>query len=214
MTEPQPDSPVPFGYKISWFAVRSPDSLAVASALGFAHPDRTSWARGIESAYAGSVFITPPIEGWTLVVGDAVAPGVEQADGNWRSNLIELSERFGEVQMFATHRVVELHGWAIARGGSVERAYCYVGESGEVRYDEGEQTAAEQSLGFAFGDPDCPEAEDDSYWERDSLFPDEGSVMALAGKWSVSPIELSERSGSPGLGLVPESKRRSWWRFW
>ena len=214
MTEPQPDSPVSFGYKISWCAVRSPDCGAIASALGFAEPSRVSWGRGIEAAYAGSVFITPAIDGWTLVVGDAVAPGVERADGNWRSNLVELSERFGEVQMFTTHRVVELHGWALARHGRVERAYCYVGESGEVRYDEGGQTPAEQSLGFNFGDPDSPEAEDETYWEREDLFPCEASVMSLAAKWSVSPIELSEDSGSPALGLVPESKRKPWWRFW
>ena len=214
MTEPQPDSPVPFGYKTSWLAVRSIDAAAIAAALGFADPDRTPWAQGIKAAYEGSVFVTPPIDGWTLVVGDAVAPLVEQAHGGWRANLIELSERFGEVQMFTTHRGSELHGWAMARSGTVARAYCYVGESGEVRYDEGSQTAAEQELGFDFGDPDSAAAEDDSYWEREDLVPDEGSVMALAGKWSVAPIELSQSSGLPALGLAPQSKRRPWWRFW
>jgi hypothetical protein len=160
------------------------------------------------------VFITPPIDGWTLVVGDAVVPGVEDPHGDWRNNLIELSGRFDEVQLFATLRTVGLHAWARMRAGSVERAYCYIGESGEVAYDEGEQTAAERDLGFDFGDPDCPEAEDEAYWERDNLFPDEDSVMALASKWSVSPVELSEQSAPPGLGFVSTPKRRPWWRFW
>lgn len=213
-SEPLPDSPVPFGYKTCWLAVRCEDTLAVAAALGLADHAPASWAHGVEVAYNGGLFITPPIDGWTLVVGAAVAPGVDQPHGGWRSNMIELSGRFGEVQMFASHRVVELHGWARARSGVLDRAYCYVGESGEVVYDEGPQTAEERELGFDFGDPECAEAADEAYWERDHLFPDEGSVMALARKWSVSPVELSEQSAPPGLGLVPVRQRRPWWRFW
>ncbi|MBM3495713.1 MAG: hypothetical protein FJX72_15520 [Armatimonadetes bacterium] len=214
MSEPSPDVPVPFGFKMSWLAVRSSDGLAIASALGFAQLERASWAQGIEAAYAGGVFITPPINGWTLVAGESVAPDVEQSDGGWRSRLIDLSRRFGEVQMFASHRVVELHAWARARSGVLERAYCYIGESGEVPYDDGERTNAERDLGFSFGDSDGADANGGSHGERDDQFPDEDSVMALAAKWSVSPVELSEQSSPPGLGLLQARRRRPWWRFW
>lgn len=214
MSDPSPDVPVPFGFNMSWLAVQSTDGLAVASALGFVDPGRASWAQGVAAAYGGSVFITPPIEDWTLVVGEAVVPGVEQADGGWRSRLIELSRRFDEVQMFASHRVVEFHAWARARAGVVERAYCYIGESGEVSYDEGTQTAAERELIFDCGGRAGAEAGEDASGERDALFPDEDSVMALAGRWSVSPVVLSEQSSCPGLGLVAARKRRPWWRLW
>ncbi len=229
-SNPVPDSPAPFGYKICWLAVLSTDGAAIAEAVGLVEPQRSTWAQGVQAAYDGAVFVAPPVGGWTLVVGDAVVPGVEHADGPWRAMLVALSKRFGVVQFFATHRVVELHARACARDGVVKRAYGYVGESGETLFDDGVQTPEEVGLGFRFFDDNSPEAEDDAYWEREDLsYPDEKSVMALARRWSISPVDLSASSAEPMLGLVGPMRsfgkvrpsedasrqaRKPWWRFW
>ena len=83
MRETTPDAPVAFGYKMCWAALRSEDGLAIASALGFASPEPASWAHGVEAAYAGSVFITPPMEGgrWSRAMSLRRESGTRTADG-------------------------------------------------------------------------------------------------------------------------------------
>jgi hypothetical protein len=218
------DRPRPFGYKMAWLAIRSQDSKAVAEAAGFVGSRPASWQEGIDSAYGGGTFVTPPIGEWVLVVGGSLADSVQAPAGAWRKRLQALSSRFGVAQLFFTHRVAEMHVWARAREGIIERAYGYLGESGETLLDEGEQTPEENALGLRFFDERCPEAEDDAYWEREDLsYPDEDTVMAIAERWSIAPVSLSESSAEPSLGLLrtrgaparPQKQdKRPWWRFW
>jgi len=54
-------------------------------------------------------------------------------------------------------------------------------------------TPEERKLGFAFFDERSPEANDDSYWEREDLtFPNEMNVMDIAREWSICPCDLDE----------------------
>jgi hypothetical protein len=132
------------------------------------------------------------------------------------------------VQLFATHRVVEAHLWARAIGGSLVRAYSYVGESGEKRVEIGEPTPEEVALDLRFFDPNSPDAEEDGYWEREDLrYPDEEDVMRVAERWSVNPSALTSvpegfladvlprrpSSAQRTSGRLPATKN-PWWRFW
>jgi len=178
-----PDSPVSFGYKCAWLAIRSDSPEAVARELGLRDLTASNWACGIQAAYSDQVFVCPPIDGWVLVAGLGLAP---QTVDDMRT-VGRLSKAFGEAHLYASHRVVELHWWAKAIRGEVVRAYAYLGESGEVLVDLGHQSPEEAELGFAF--------------DGDSIVPDEESVIAIAGKWSVDPTKLEERH-SEGLGLL------------
>jgi hypothetical protein len=54
-------------------------------------------------------------------------------------------------------------------------------------------TPEEKQLGFAFFNERCPEAQLDSYWERENLdYPDEMKAMDIARAWSVSPYDLDD----------------------
>ncbi len=64
-----PDAPVAFGPRMSWLAVETTDTQAVAEALEVREPRSATWARGIEAAHRGAVFLTPPLGDWTLAVG-------------------------------------------------------------------------------------------------------------------------------------------------
>jgi hypothetical protein len=123
------------------------------------------------------------------------------------SRLPDWAAKLGtEVQFFATHRVTEAHSWARARPSGLERAYGYVGETGETVMDEGPRTAEELAL-----DPDIPDEED---------------VMALAAAWSVDPTSFEERDigtedgfvadmdPPPDEPLLSPAPRKPWWRFW
>jgi hypothetical protein len=186
---PEPDTPVSFGYKCAWYALYTNDMDAVVSALGLRGAIASTWGQGVEGAYAGKVFVTPPLGDWILAAGvDLFCAGGEPAP-SVAPVLTKLSKVFGEAQYFATYRVVEAHCWALARDGKMLRGYCFVGDRGESTWNDGEQTAAERALGI--GGPEFPG-------------PDENQLMQLAGAWSVDPSELESDFTEPGLGQLGE----------
>jgi hypothetical protein len=132
------------------------------------------------------LFLTPPLDGWTLVV---LAPSLAEAPFDFAA----LSRELGEVQKFGSHRVVESHEWQRWVDGSPVRRYWWVGESGEIRLDDGEPAAAEGSLARK-GDLDG---------EWDALdFPEEDTVLAVAAEWSIDPTTLDGHLDLPPEGLL------------
>jgi hypothetical protein len=194
-SDPTPTPPVPFGYKTGWIAVPSTDPKAVADVLPFRQRTPATWQDGIEAAFkGGSVFITPPIKGWILVVGDwAMGTGEPDSIDEVAKRVAELSARFEEAQGFATHRVVEYHHWMLAKRGQLLRCFAYLGERGEVLRDFGVVTDQEEELPLA----DKP---------TDEWAPDENDVMAVAARWSIDPTKLSSESGPAENGILARLK--------
>jgi hypothetical protein len=221
-----------FGFKNAWIAVKDTDPQTLAGVLSLRNVRSCDWQSGIAAAYlyptTCSVFVTPAIDRWVLCVGFPLFTPVEARPpefGNLAADWAAKLQR--EVQYFATHRVVESHGWVRALPDGLRRAYLYVGESGEKVLDEGTRTADEEALGFSFFDPEGPDAQSDDYWQRTDLTsPAEEHVMMLAARWSVDPSAFTERELEVGDGLVgdygeptaalpeppPPTKRR--WKFW
>jgi hypothetical protein len=185
----EPDTPVSFGYKCAWYAIHTNDADAVISALGLAGAVETTWRQGVEAAYSGKVFVTPPLGHWILAAGTALFYKGVRPEPSVVPILTKLSEAFGEAQYFATHRVVEAHCWALARAGKLVRAYAYVGDQGQVTWNDGEPTEAERALGE--GALELPG-------------PNEGDLMKVAGAWSVDPSELESNITQPSLGRLGE----------
>lgn len=219
-----------FGYKNAWVAVKDASPAAVAEALSLRGVREADWAAGLQAAYAdpGSVFVTPPIDGWVLCVGWPLFASVDARPPEFGLRAVEWATTLQtEVQYFATHRVVEAHAWARARPPGLERAYLYVGESGEKVLDLGPPTGEERALGFAFFDPSSDEAQADDYWDREDLaYVTEDHVILLAARWSVDPTSLAERDIEVGPGLIGDlaqpsavtptspAPRKPWWKPW
>jgi hypothetical protein len=201
-----------FGYKNAWVAVKDRRPEAVAEALSLRNVRRCDWDAGIRAAYqypsTGSVFVTPQIDGWVLCVGFPLFGPAEGRPPAFGRLAAELADKLqSEVQYFATHRIVEAHAWARARPGGLERAYLYVGESGETLLDDGSPTADEQAT------------------LKDLTEVREQHVMALAARWSVDPSSLGERNLEVGDGLLgnfgeppppsPPARphRKRWWKL-
>jgi hypothetical protein len=191
MPELRPDPPQSFGYKCAWIAVRSDSAAAVAEALDLADVGPSTWARGVDAAYAGAVFVTPPLRGWVLAASSALPSNETHAD-ELTPQLVWLARRFPDVQCFGTHRVVEAHLWARIVNGAFVRKFSYVGDQGIVLWDEGAPTPEEEALGMAFSRESAEEGE----------VPTEEDVMALAGRWSVDPSRLEEEGLPLSLGLA------------
>jgi hypothetical protein len=86
----------------------------------------------------------------------------------------------------------------------VERAFAYLGERGEVLFDVGDRTMEEQALGVgAAFDEDEPWDDDD----ETSPWPDEETVLTLAGQWSLDPRTL-ESAIVPGHPWIASARTR------
>jgi hypothetical protein len=185
--------PVGFGYKNAWLAIRTEDTQAVAEALHMIDTHSTSWAEGIHVQGRSPVFLTPAVDGWTLAVLGLGELAEDDGLGGGALDLPSLSSRFGEVQKFGTYRVVEYQEWQRWVDGSPVRRYCWVGESGEIRFDEGEPISAEGNLLGA--------ADLNGDWDGFDVANEE-TVMAVAAEWSINPTTLEERDDLPSHGLL------------
>ena len=197
-----PDTPVGFGYKIMWIAVKTDNQELVAQTIGLKNTKPSNWKDGIEKAYEDAIFITPQIDNWTLIVGMGLPTGDNKESINQASDLLNrLSKQFGEAQFFCTHRVVEYHCWIKSTNGQIDRIYSYLGERGENIIIKGEPTEIEKNhkLVNTFSE----EAKEDDYFNHvDLVFPDEQLVMTIAGNWSIDPTLLDNRKDIKGLGLI------------
>ncbi|SEO38094.1 hypothetical protein [Paenibacillus sp. OV219] len=191
--QPKPDHPVPFGYKIQWLAIQTDSVEKVIEQLSVTGLQRSNWANGIESAYEDYIFITPPVKGGVLVIGNAMpsAGGVDHV--NEIKPVIErLSKVFDEVHYYGSHRVVNYYVWAKASNGRITRAF---GSEGDVFWEEGTATAEERALGFRFGDVEA----------EDAWLPSEEDVLAIAKRWSIDP-QMKYSDLEPGVGYIGKVK--------
>lgn len=185
--------PQTFGYKFRWIVVDTTDAGSIVSELGLTGVRPATW--DIDPYAHAGVFVSPSVLGWTFVLGLYVEPHWPR----FAPLLEDLSRRFGEVQYFTTHRVVELHAWAKAIHGRIVRGYCWAGERGEIVMDVGGLTPEEEELGFSRF---INSRTIDGDWEHVD-FPSEGDVMRIAGKWSINPQEL-DAYDSEGPGFLGE----------
>ncbi len=184
----KPTPPEPFGFKMGWIAVRSQDPRILTGLLPVRAQTPASWRKGIEAAYKGeAVFVTPPVWGWTCLVG-YWAGGFEERNAAEvvQQRIVELSARCGEAQGFATHRVSEYHHWMLAKDGKLVRAFAYAGDQGKALCDSGELTPVELKL--------------------DLSAPTEEDVMMVAGEWSFDPTILGPGSAQAVLGVLAHLK--------
>jgi hypothetical protein len=141
---------VGFGYKTGWLAFAGAGPGQIVAALGGRILGPRGWTAGVDRAYGepDAALITPTVPragdpGWILVAGRWIA---EHADG---LDIAALSaELGGQVQLFVTHRVVELHRWERAVGGELVRSFEYVGERSEITRWRGQPREVELSLGL------------------------------------------------------------------
>ncbi len=199
------DQPVSFGYKCMWFAIKSVHTEELIKILNLSNVRPCNWNIGIEKAYENAVFITPPINGWTIACGRGLPHGDSKQGIEFVKSILQnLSREYGEAQFFCTNRIVELHSWIKAVEGNIQRVYSYLGESGENILVEGEPTDFEKSLHLVntFSD----EAKEKNYFEREDInLPDEETVMKVAENWSIDPSTLESRNDIiPALGFLGE----------
>jgi hypothetical protein len=202
-----PDLPIEIGYKCSWFAVRDMDVRALATIFSVGDISSCNWAFGLPAAHAGSIFISPAIHGWRVIIGNLLPLGDSMSSIDKVQVLVKkCSQAAGEAQFFATHRVVEFHCWMKAEAGTLVRAYAFVGDRMEILVDEGARTAIEPH--DLINAKAIAMLESDDAEELAVTFPDEALVMTIAASWSLDPNDFSEQDGMPNLGIIGTAPSR------
>jgi hypothetical protein len=193
-------TPVAFGYNTGWMAVHSHDSREVSTALGLKATVKYDWPEGIDMACnTDRVFVTPPVGGWVLAVGSwMIGTGEPWSVQALAEIVAKLSNRFDEVQAFATQRVIEYHHWMRAVNGKLCRCFSWLGESGEVLANVGERTPAESKYP----------------WDLLTTLqwaPTEQDVLNIAGTWSIDPSQLGLPLEVDEFGLLgkPSNLKRA-----
>ncbi|MES2887182.1 MAG: hypothetical protein V4739_04135 [Pseudomonadota bacterium] len=185
------DRPMGFGPGACWLALRTVDSEAVVRALALTHVTASNWASGLALARhnLGAVFVTPPVDGWTLVVGSLPYPGGTVQTDDATRLLRRLSAQFESVQYFAAQADIHWQAWARLDHGHRVRAFSSIGAGHHPIWDHGSATLEEQALamnGQAVALPchmGC-------------------QVLALARAWSVDPRQLCAQVAKRSTGFV------------
>jgi hypothetical protein len=199
-----PDRPVPFGYRTAWLAIRTSDTIRVLEALDLTELSRASWSGGIAATYdeamsESHVFVSPPVAGWTLVIG-VVLPQPASAVYHDRAGqlLAGLAGEFRDVQYYFNYPPLDLYGWARWKEGRLLRAFAMGGEG--ILWDAGKLTEGEQRAGLRL--PVTGKDGRKSAWQEHYTYPSEDAVIGLAAHWSLDPTAIDRSQAVAGLGYL------------
>ena len=195
-----PDYPVPFGHKMAWLVLATTDTRAVATALRLQGGREATWGDGVEAAHRGSVFITPPVGDWTLVVGTPLFQMPERTAAVLKPLLERLGRQFDDAQYLCNHLDADLYVWARAQRGTLVRGYGWLGAQSRTLWDEGAPTDEERDLGFQFASAEPPKVNPGD--GSDPLPFAEDNLFQLATYWSIDPTSLDVEYHEPQSGLL------------
>ncbi len=161
-----------------WMLIRNRSPAAIQSALGLRHPKPCSWNEGIWGAE--KLFVSRPVQDWTLVVGTALPDPLEDADACFRF-IITLSRKLGHVQLFCAQPALRHHAWVKASRGRILRAYAW---AGKTLWNQGPLTTEEAALGIkCFAYAESSESVLESYPE--AVERNLQKLTQLASYWSL-----------------------------
>lgn len=170
------NDPQPFGSQTCWLAIHAKSMKEVAEVLEVEKAHSCDWQAGLAASQQndGSVFVTPAIGDWVLVIGRSILKkiGLDYPIDNFKW-MKEVSEQFGLVYYFCTHEKAQYQAWIKADKGEVERAYAYSGKDNDVFWEWGEITDTESALLRSL----------EAFYGNQTI--DEAVVLALAAKWTV-----------------------------
>lgn len=199
------DRPAPFLFDrpSRWLAIKTGDIAKVQHALGLHNPTPCSVSEGIGKTGDRKLFVSPPIDGWILVVGQGLPDPADDVDRLYHF-VMRLANSLGAVQFFCSNRVLNHHAWIRAENNRIYRAYAW---AGETLWNEGEVTAAERELGLRCFD----------YGEAPSIFPfsareahfaNAEKVALLASRWSLDPSAIVQLGYNPHPGISGDVSNR------
>lgn len=182
-----------------WLAIRSGNVAAIQETLGLSNPQRCTWKDGFAISGVEKLFISPPVNGWILVVGPALPAPEEDVDFCFHF-ISHISKRLGHVQFFSLNSALNHHCWVRAHTGRIERAYAWCGET---QWNQGPVTPEESVIGM-----ECHKygisIEDLDSKQITRLSNNTANIPQLAARWSINPDALSPEIFAKSSGITGE----------
>ncbi|MGV3771252.1 MAG: hypothetical protein ACO1QB_00020 [Verrucomicrobiales bacterium] len=189
--------PFLFDRPTKWMAIRCTNLIKVQSALGLINPMPCSWAEGFSKCSESKLFISPPVNGWILVVGQGLPEPSDDIDHLYHF-LMNQGRELGTILYFHANKVFNHHAWVRIENEQVYRAYAW---AGETLWNQGEMTAAEKELDlkcYDYGDGPLPFP----FSAREAQITNTEKVIQLAARWSIDPMALNSRNLKASLGIA------------
>lgn len=203
------NGPAGFGYRMAWLAVRTREPGQVAQVMGFTTGQLANWQTGIGTVYdrrlgESFVYITPPVDGWTFVVGLALPQPMGRGFvDKCTPLLLDLGQAFPEAQYFLCYPPLDCFAWARCAEGRLIRAFA-IGDEGVI-WNKGRLTREERSLDLAVL---AARSARQGRNEEPTVLPrpTEAHLMSIARGWGVDPTTLGtanvQHHVEPGPGFV------------
>ena len=200
------DLSVPFLFDrpTRWMAVKCTNIQKVQSAIGLHNPTPCPLSEGFSRLGEHKLFISPPVKGWILIVGNSLPDVADDVDKVFRF-LMKVASELGSVQYYSANRVLSHHAWVRVENNRVYRAYAW---AGETLWNQGERTAAEKELElkcYEYCDSPLPYP----FTARDSHVSNTEKVMQLAARWSIDPMAVNNQNLRASFGIAGDLSRRA-----
>ncbi|WP_256356116.1 hypothetical protein [Streptomyces sp. PKU-EA00015] len=190
------DTPTPItACWLHWLAIPTGDQAAVLDAMGLTDPRPTDFAQAVEAVDDDAhdpdhgydrVFVTPELDGWTLVVGAWCDP----TEDDMPALCEQLSARFGKAQAYYHGAQSDGSAWLVAENGHVVRRAAFTGEPDDEELTIGEPLPFEVQCRAEAGD------DDEWDWLSSELAP------KLAEALSINPHTLGPHTPTRGHGVL------------
>jgi hypothetical protein len=185
-----------------WLALWDAPPRAVIAALHLRGPAPCSWQQALAADREQRLFVSPQLEGWTLVFGAGLPDPVQDVDALFHF-LADLSRKLGHVQYFSVEGRSRHHCWAMLDRGRVRRAYAW---AGRTVWNQGDPTPAERELGLRCLDY-CEALPEARPGRADPLAQNAERVPWLAARWSFDPGALDARAFRDSYGITGRLSR-------
>lgn len=201
-----PDGPRAFGCAMSWLAIRSDDAETVIEAMRLEGAAPCNWNSGVGAVYddwlgVARIFVSPPVDGWTFVVGLPLPhPLGSGFVDKCTPLLVELGGRFDEVQYYFSYPPIDYYAWARVKDGRLVRAFAVSDEG--IIWNKGRPSKEERALGLKLFELRGVRGRKGDAGGELILHPTEDHVMRLAHRWSIDPTTLCEEHAAAGLGYI------------
>jgi hypothetical protein len=201
-----PDAPCAFGCDMAWLALRGGTAEDVIDALRLEDASSCNWNSGIGAVYdewlgAARVFVSPPVDGWTFVVGLPLPhPLGSGFVDKCTPMLVDLGGRFTEVQYFFSYPPIDYYAWARVKDGRLVRAFAVSDEG--IIWNKGRPSREERGLGLKLFELRGVRGRKGDAGGELILHPTEDHVMRLASRWSIDPTTLTGTDAPAALGHI------------
>ncbi|MGW7466307.1 hypothetical protein ACWGJT_16775 [Streptomyces xantholiticus] len=196
------DTPVPItACWLHWLALPTGDQAAALDAMDLTDARPIDFEAAVTAVDDDAhdpdrgydrVFVTPELNGWTLVVGAWCDPTEPDMPG-----LCErLSARFGQAQAYYFGAQCDGSAWLVAENGRVLRRAAFTGEADDEELTIGEPLPFEVQCRAEAG-------EDEFEWE----FRLWGMAPELAGALSVDPHGIGPHTRVRGRGVMARTRQ-------